>query len=111
MTINARGKNRTPNGLGDEFSDLWFDDLVQAQAIRASFLLESNQGFDRCLLHSSLIDCELTKESLSPLSHLLERGLFEPEREEGQMARQRQAKYTVTVGTQLLSVTFSYSFH
>ena len=47
VTINARGKNRTPNRLGDEFSDLWFDDLVQAQAIRASFLLESNQGFDR----------------------------------------------------------------
>ena len=47
MTINAQGKDRSPNGLGDDFSDLWFDDLVQAQAIRASFLLESNMGFDR----------------------------------------------------------------
>ena len=47
VTINLRGKDRTPNGLGDEFSDLWFDNLVQAQAIRASFLLESNHGFDR----------------------------------------------------------------
>ena len=42
-----RGKDRSPNGLGDEFPDLWFDDLVQAQAIWASFLLESNTGFDR----------------------------------------------------------------
>ena len=47
VTINARGKDRTPNGLGDEFSNLWFDDLVQAQAIQASFPLESNHGFDR----------------------------------------------------------------
>ena len=103
VTINARGKDRTPNGLGDEFSDLWFDDLVQAQAIRASFLLESNHGFDRRLLRSSLIDCELTKESSSPLSRLLEQGLFEPERGEGQMAGQRQAKYAASVGTQLLA--------
>ena len=84
VTINARGKDRTPNGLGDEFPDLWFDDLVQGQAIRALFLLESNHGFDRCLLHSSLLACELTKESPSPLSRLLEQGLFEPERGEGQ---------------------------
>ena len=103
MTINARGKNHTPNGLEDEFSNLWFDDLVQAQAICALFLLESNQGFDRCLLRSSLINCELMKESPSPLSRLLERGLFEPDHEEGQMAGQRQAKYAATVGTQLLS--------
>ena len=47
VTINTRGKDRTPNGLGNEFQDLWFDDLVQAQAIQASFLLESNHGFDR----------------------------------------------------------------
>ena len=47
VMINARGKDRTPNGLGDKFTDLWFDDVVQAQAIRASFLLESNHGFDR----------------------------------------------------------------
>ena len=72
VTINARGKDHTPNRLGDEFSDLWFDDLVQVQAIRASFLLESNHGFDRCLFHSLLIDCELTKDSSSPLSCLLE---------------------------------------
>ena len=103
VTINARGKDCTPNGLGDEFSDLWFDNLIQAQAIRALFLLESNHGFDRCLLRSSLIDCELTKESSSPLSRLLERGLFEPERGEGQIAGQRQAKYAAAVGTQLLA--------
>ena len=47
MTINARGKDYSPNGLGNNFSDLWFDDLVQAQAGWASFLLESNHGFDR----------------------------------------------------------------
>ena len=47
VTINAQGKDRSPNGLGDKSPDLWFDDLVQAQAIRASFLLESNMGFDR----------------------------------------------------------------
>ena len=103
VMINARGKDRTPNSLGDEFSDLWFDDLVQVQAIRALFLLESNHGFDRCLLHSSLCVCELTKESSSPLSRLLERALFKPERGEGQMASQRQAKYATMVGTQLLS--------
>jgi hypothetical protein len=47
VTINAQGKDRFPNGLGDKFLNLWFDDLVQAQAIWASFLLESNMGFDR----------------------------------------------------------------
>ena len=47
VMINARGKDCSPNGLGDEFPDLWFDDLVQAQAIWALFLLESNAGFDR----------------------------------------------------------------
>ena len=47
VTINARGKDHSPNGLGNDFSNLWFDDLVQAQAIQASFLLESNHGFDR----------------------------------------------------------------
>ena len=47
VMINARRKDCTLNGLGDEFSDLWFDHLVQAQAIQASFLLESNHGFDR----------------------------------------------------------------
>jgi hypothetical protein len=52
VTINGRGKDRSPKGLVDDFQDLWYDDLVQAQAIRASFLLESN-AFDRCLLCSS----------------------------------------------------------
>jgi hypothetical protein len=33
VTINGRGKDCLPNGLGDDFSDLWFDDLVQVQAI------------------------------------------------------------------------------
>jgi hypothetical protein len=46
VSINGRGKDHTPNGLGDEFQDLWYNDLVQAQAIQASFLLESNAGFD-----------------------------------------------------------------
>ena len=39
----------------------------------------------------------------SPLSRLLEQGLFELERGEGQMAGQRQVKYTAAVGTQLLA--------
>ena len=43
------------------------------------------------------------KGSSSPLSRLLERALFELERGEGQMAGQRQAKYAVVVGTQLLA--------
>ena len=37
------------------------------------------------------------------MSCLLERGLFELERVEGQMAGQRQVKYATTVGTQLLA--------
>jgi hypothetical protein len=48
--INGRGKDRSPNGLGDSFDDLWFNDLVQAQAIRALFLIESNTGFDLSVL-------------------------------------------------------------
>jgi hypothetical protein len=55
VTINRRGKDCSPKGLADDFQDLWYDDLVQVQAIRASFLLESNAGFDRCLLRSSLL--------------------------------------------------------
>jgi hypothetical protein len=47
VSINGRGKDVSPNGLGDSFDDLWFDDLVQAQAIRSSFLIESNIGFDQ----------------------------------------------------------------
>jgi hypothetical protein len=47
VSINGRGKDHSPNGLGDSFDDLWYDDLVQAQAIRASFLLESTAGFDQ----------------------------------------------------------------
>jgi hypothetical protein len=46
VTITRRGKDHMPNGLGDTFEDLWFDDLVHAQAIRASFLLVSNAGYD-----------------------------------------------------------------
>jgi hypothetical protein len=72
VTINGRGKDRSPKRLADDFQDLWYDDLVQAQAIRASFLLESNAGFDRCLLCSSFFDCELTKMASSLLSSLLE---------------------------------------
>jgi hypothetical protein len=103
VTINGRGKDRSPNGLGDESPDLWFNDLVQAQAIRASFLLESNAGFNRCLLCSSLLDRELTKRCSSLSSWLLEQGLFKPELGEGQMAGQRNAKYAAAVGTQLLA--------
>jgi hypothetical protein len=46
VTITSRGKDCMPNGLGDAFEDLWFKDLVHAQAIQASFLLESNAGYD-----------------------------------------------------------------
>jgi hypothetical protein len=42
VTIARRGKDHSPKGLGDAFEDLWFEDLVHAQAIRALFLLESN---------------------------------------------------------------------
>jgi hypothetical protein len=61
VTINGRGKDCSPKGLADNFQDLWYDNLVQAQAIQASFLLESNARFDRCLLCSSFFDCELTR--------------------------------------------------
>jgi hypothetical protein len=47
ITIDGRGKDRSPKGLEDNFQDLWYDDLVHAQAIWASYLLESNAGFDR----------------------------------------------------------------
>jgi hypothetical protein len=43
VSINGRGKDHSPNGLGDDFQDLWYNDMVQAQAIRALFLVESNQ--------------------------------------------------------------------
>jgi hypothetical protein len=87
----------------DDFQDLWYDNLVQAQAIRALFLLESNAGFDRCLLCSSFFDDELTKRFSGSLSNLLERGLFEPEQGEGQMWGQRNSKYAAAIGTQLLA--------
>jgi uncharacterized coiled-coil protein SlyX len=102
VTINGRGKDRSPKGLADDFQDLWYDDLVQAQAIRALFLLESNTGFDRCLLCSSFFDYELTKRVSSLLSSLLEQGLFEPEQGEGQIWGQRNSKYAAAIGTQLL---------
>jgi hypothetical protein len=102
VTINGKGKDCSPKGIADDFQDLWYDNLVQAQAIRALFLLESNAGFDRCLLCSSFFDCELTKRAPSSLSSLLERGLFEPEQGEGQMWGQRNSKYAAAIGTQLL---------
>jgi hypothetical protein len=46
VTITGQGKDCLPNGLGDGFEDLWFEDLVHAQAIQTLFLLESNAGFD-----------------------------------------------------------------
>jgi hypothetical protein len=64
VTINRRGKDCSPKGLAGNFQDLWYDDLVQAQVIWALFLLESNPGFDRCLLCSSLLEDELTKRFL-----------------------------------------------
>jgi hypothetical protein len=103
VTINGRGKDCSLKGLADDFQDPWYDDLVQAQAIQASFLLESNAGFDRCLLCSSFFDNKLTKMASSSLSSLLERGLFEPEQGEGQMWGQRNSKYATTIGTQLLA--------
>jgi uncharacterized coiled-coil protein SlyX len=39
----------------------------------------------------------------SPLSSLLERGLFEPKQGEGQKWGQRESKYTAAIGTQLLA--------
>jgi uncharacterized coiled-coil protein SlyX len=55
------------------------------------------------LLCSSFLDSELTRRFLSLLSSLLERGLFEPEQGEGQMWGQRNSKYAVAIGTQLLA--------
>jgi hypothetical protein len=46
VTIVGRGKDQTPNSLGDLFEDPWFKDLVHAQAVQALFLLESNSGFN-----------------------------------------------------------------
>jgi hypothetical protein len=46
VSITGRGKDHFPNGFGDSFNNLWFDDLVHVQAIRASFLLESNAGYN-----------------------------------------------------------------
>jgi hypothetical protein len=103
VTINGRGKDRSPKGLADNFQDLWYDDLVQAQAIRASFLLESNAGFDRCSPHSLGLGDNGLRCFPSPLSSLLERGLFEPEQGEGQKWGQRESKYTTVIGTQLLA--------
>jgi uncharacterized coiled-coil protein SlyX len=103
ITINGRGKDRSPKGLADDFGDLWFDDLVQAQAIRSSFLLESNAGFDRCSPHSLGLGDNGLRLFLSSLNGLLERGLFEPEQGEGQMWGQRNSKYAAAIGTQLLA--------
>jgi hypothetical protein len=103
ITINGRGKDRSPKGLADDFHDLWYDDLVQAQAIRASFLLESNAGFDRCSPHSLGLGDNGLRRFPSPLNGLLERGLFEPEQGEGQMWGQRNSKYAAAIGTQLLA--------
>jgi uncharacterized coiled-coil protein SlyX len=103
ITINGRGKDRSPKGLADDFSDLWFDDLVQAQAIRSSFLLESNTGFDRCSPHSLGLGDNGLRLFLSSLNGLLERGLFKPEKGEGQMWGQRNSKYAAAIGTQLLA--------
>jgi hypothetical protein len=46
VMVIGRVKDHLPNGLGDAFKDLWFKDLVHAQAIRALFLLESNTRYD-----------------------------------------------------------------
>jgi hypothetical protein len=46
VTTNRRGRDWSHNGLGDAFEDLWFNNLIHAQAIWALFLLESNAGFD-----------------------------------------------------------------
>jgi hypothetical protein len=103
ITINGRGKDRSPKGLADDFSDLWFEDLVQAQAIRSSFLLESNASFDRCSPHSLGLGDNGLRLFFSSLNGLLERGLFEPEKGEGQMWGQRNSKYAAAIGTQLLA--------
>ena len=46
VTIAGRGKDHSPNRLGNSFEDFWIEDLVHVQAIRASFLLESNTGYN-----------------------------------------------------------------
>jgi hypothetical protein len=61
VTINGRGKDRSPKGLSDNFGDLWYDDLVQAQAVRASYLLESNTGFDAYALLILLVNKIMTR--------------------------------------------------
>jgi hypothetical protein len=104
VSINGRGKDCSLNGLGDEFQGLWYDNLVQAQAIQASFLMESNAGFDASVSFSFLLfDKESIKRLSRPLSQLLEHGLFEPEQGESQKWGQRNSKYATTVGTQLLA--------
>jgi hypothetical protein len=104
ISINGREKDCSPNGLGDEFQDLWYNDLVQAQAIKPSFLLESNTGFDASVSFLSLLLIEMITKRLSRLlGHLLEQGLFEPEQGEGQMWGQRNSKYTTAIGIQLLA--------
>jgi hypothetical protein len=102
VTINGRGKDWSPKGLADDFQDLWYDNLVQAQAIQALFLLESNAGFDRCSPHSLSLGDNGLRRFPSSLNGLLERGLFEPEQGEGQMWGQRNSKYAAAIGTQLL---------
>jgi hypothetical protein len=46
VSITGRGKDCSPNGLGDAFEDLWFNDLVMCKAIKALILLESNAGYN-----------------------------------------------------------------
>jgi methyl-accepting chemotaxis protein len=56
-----------------------------------------------CLLCSSFVYDELTKRFSSPLTCLLERGLYKPEKGENQMSGQRNGKYAAAVGMQLLA--------
>jgi hypothetical protein len=61
VSINGRGKECSPNRLMDNFQDLWYDNLVQAWAIQASFLLESNAGFDTSVSSLFPFDWRITK--------------------------------------------------
>jgi hypothetical protein len=47
VAIEGRGEDCTLNRLSDTFDDLLMPNLVHAHAIRATYLLESNIGFNQ----------------------------------------------------------------
>jgi hypothetical protein len=81
VTIEGRGKDRTPNGMGDTFDDLWMLDLLYAQVIRASYLLESNTSFNQWNPSLGVCVPPLIDPFFRSFGCFLECGLFEPEQE------------------------------